>query len=195
MSKSKTETAPPAGLSEFEAAAARWNEIRGTRNALLDKIASCRLAISMANNPGDNGNVPDPLRAKAEPYLRDARKWPEKLREIIGETELELENINKTYSDENDLWEAARRRETNRLALALQPKHRAAVRRMADAIEALSAAIADERECRAELRRIAPLPESPNLPDLSSDLLVGCVSEYNAPAWHWARRIRKMNIL
>ena len=98
-------------------------------------------------------------------------------------------------NDSREDWERAQRSETNRVAVGLQDGHRVAVREIATALEALSRAVAGEREIHDELRRLAPMPESPNLPNMHGDLLDAAVSEWGSTAWRWARRLQKLKIL
>jgi len=194
--KAAEDTADPlAPSAEFIEAKKRQAEISARHRDLTERSEGLDLAVSMASSPGDSRRVPDALKQRAQPYRKLAQKRPHKVADMIDECRLEFEEFLETYYAETEAWAISQRRETNRIACLLQPAQRAAVRVMASAIESLSQATADERECRAELRRLAPLPESPNLPDLSSGLEVGCLSDWGGPAWRWARQIRKLKIL
>ncbi len=109
----------------------------------------------------------------------------------------EIEESAPAYCEEAEVWRGAQQREVNRAACLLQPRQRAAVKAMAKAVEDLSSAIAEERDCHAELRRLAPFSPlgSPNLPDLSSDLQIGTLADFQGIAWTWARRLRQLKIL
>jgi hypothetical protein len=126
--------------------------------------------------------------------MRDAEKRPERLATTEADTLERLEVMEKNLDDESQAIAAARRRETDRLALELQPRHREACHEIGRALEALSLATVAEREARDELRRRAPLRESKYLPDMSSDLLVGCLGDRESPAWRWRRTAHKVGI-
>lgn len=194
MLKLKPVADTPSPAAEYAAAAHHWGECIGERDCLVAKVEAIRLAFSLARS-GDNDLTPKNLVDAARPYRRLASKRPAKLTDDLAVIEQQIIDHHKDMAAEADAWSRARRRETNRLAVELQPRHRAVVKAMGGAIEALSQAIADEREVREELRRRAPLPDSANLPDLSSDLLIGTVADFGGPANTWARRVRKLGIL
>ena len=185
---------PLAPSAEYLAAVAHYREISERHAELFNAESGMRLARSMAAS-GDNKRVPEKLRATAHPYIKLARKRPEKISENLLDVQDELAEFLPIFFAETEAIAAAKRRETNRLAGLLQPRHRAAVREMASALEQLSRATEAEREVRAELARRAPLPTSPNLPDLSGELLLGCMFEHDGRLWSWARHIRKLGIL
>lgn len=89
----------------------------------------------------------------------------------------------------------AKRNATNEAALTLQPRHKAAVRRIADALENLSRALAEEADLHDELRRTAPLAESKFMPDMHSDLHDMALSKRGSRASEWARKARTLKIL
>ncbi len=201
MSKAKFKTVeaaapdPLAPSPEFLEARALWAEVDAKRRKLIESRDGLQLAISITANPINSQRMPEGLRQKAHPYLKLARKRRAKALADSDEISIEIEDTAPDYFAASEGWHGAKRSETNRIGAHLQTGQRAAVRIMVKAVEDLSAAMAAERECRAELRRLAPLPESPNLPDLSSGLEVGCLSDWGGPAWRWARQIRKLQIL
>lgn len=186
------ETAEP---SDFEIARARYAEVCEKRRALEARHQGLKMALSLAANPGDVHRVPDTLKNLAHPNLKLARKRPEKVATMAADVRDELDELMATFPDEHERWQAAQRRETERVAGELQGRHRAAVTDMVKAVEKLSRAIDDERQVRAELARVAPLPTSARLPDLSAELLIGALGERDSPASNWARRLRKLGIL
>ena len=180
---------------ELLEARARWTEISAKHRDLTERSEGLTLATSLASSPEDSRRVPDALKPRAKPYRKLAQKRPHKVADMIDECRLEFEEFLETYYAETEAWAVSQRRETNRLGCLLQPRQRAAVRAMATAMEALSQATADECDVRDELRQRAPLPASPNLPDLSGDLELGTLADHGGRAWNWARRIRKLGIL
>ncbi len=191
MTKPKPEPAAPS----FETAAARWREIDAKHRALLDRREGMALAQSLTFN-GDNTRTPQHLRDKAKPYLKLASRRPLKLDEQRADIADEIDEFTPVYQAAHENWQAARRRETNRLASEIQPRHQEAVSAIAKALEALSVAIDDEIATRTELAQVgAPEHESALLPDCSGDLLVGSLADWNSPASAWAREMRKIGIL
>ena len=190
MTKPEAETA----MSDFDAAEARWKEVRDKDRELTERHEAMRLALSLTFD-GSGKRAPEHLREKAKPFLKLAAKRRGKLTDQIADVEDEIDDFKPKLMVENELWQAARRRETNRLAGDLQPRHKVAVKSIATALEALSIAIEEETTTRAALARVAPEPESALLPNCSHDLLVGTLTDWNSPASAWARRMRKLQIL
>ena len=183
---------PP--VPDFETVRARWTEFRDKDRDLIARHEGIKLALTFAKG-GVDDRAPQHLRDKAEPYLALAKRRPRVLANQLEDVVDEIEDFKPKLGVEHELWQAARRRETNRLAGEMQPRHRAAVKAMAKALEALSVAMTDETEIRAELARVAPERESAKLPNCSDGLRVGTLADWNSPASEWARNVRKLKIL
>ena len=183
--------APGAPSAEFESARERWSELSATHAKLSGAIEGMRSARSLV---GANA-VPEVLKEQVAPYAQLARQRPRKLNEMIADAESDLAEFLPQYFTGKEEFDAACSRETNRISLALQPRHRAAVKAMATAVEMLSQAIADEREVRAELRRIAPTGTSANLPNVSDCLAIGTLDDWRAPAAEWRRLVHRIGVL
>jgi hypothetical protein len=192
LARRKTE--PPPKLSPYETACQRWRGFDAKRKELIERIDGMRLAYSFARSE-DMTQVPAHLVEKAKPFMIEARRRPARLVENISELEDERAEQASVIQAERELHQAAQRAETNRIANELQPRHKAAVKAMAAAMEKLSQAIADEREVREELKKSAPLPNSAKLPDLFSDLLVGTLADWGSPMWKWAKKVRDLGAL
>ena len=183
--------------SEFIEARKRWAEISAKHSELTERHDGLETAASLARNPQDARRVSEATKAKAFPYKKLAQKRGGKVIGMIDDLLDEIEESAPAYFAEAEDWRLAQQREVNRVACLLQPRQRQAVKAMVHAVEALSQAIADERAVRDDLRRLAPFSQtgSPNLPDLSSDLEVGCLSDWGGIASNWAKRLRKLGIL
>lgn len=191
----ETDQADPLAPSpEFTQALQRWRAVSEKRTELLDRVDGLKFAISVGQS-SESPDMPDNLRVKAEPFLATAHKRPQRAQAALEDAEDEFSNFLPKYFAESDAFKAAQRRETNRIAMLLQPRHREAVMAMVAAVEDLSRAIAAEREVRQELRERAPLPESATLPDFSSELGLGCIYEPGGIAWRWVRRLRKIGLI
>ena len=190
----ETDVDPLAPSAEFLAATARWSEASAKHAELIDAIDGRKLALSLALHPEDADRVPAHLREKAEPYRRVAQRRRDRVISDLADAEIELAEYKPTFQAEHEAYQAALRHETNRLSAILQPQHREAVVAIGAALEQLSRAIVAEREVRADLARIAPLPTSANLPDLSGDLQVGCLGDWQSPAWEWRRRCHQIGV-
>ena len=180
--------------SEFDTAKARWTEVTAKHRELLDRAETMKLALQLTNQPAV-GRAPQHLRDRAKPFLKLAAKRRPNLFDQLAEVELAIEESNPAYHREREAWAATCRRETTRIARELQRPHKRAVKAMAKAVEALSLAIVDEIETRAELARTAPECESSHLPDCTYDLKIGTLADFNSAASTWARRMRKLEIL
>ena len=190
--KRKPETDAPA--PELEAAKARWSEVNTKYDGLLERREGMTLAQSLSFDEKNN-QMPQHLRDRAKPYLRLAARRPLKLADELADVMDEIEEINPVFQAARDDWERAQRAETNRIAIGLQDKHRGAVREISEALELLSRAVAAECELHDELKRRAPKAESPNLPNMSGELIDFCLSERGSTAWRWRRRVHQLKIL
>lgn len=190
----KRKPLPAAPVSEFEAAKARWTEATAKHRELIERAEAMQLALKLTSQHAV-GQAPQHIREKAQPFLKLATKRRPNLLDRLATVELAIEESNPEYQQECELWKAACRRETTLIASALQPRHRRAVKAIARALEALSIALTEEYETRAELARTAPERESAHLPDCSHDLPIGTLADWNSPASAWARRVRKLKIL
>lgn len=188
-------TAAPTPSLEFVAAQDAYRKIADERTALNESLEAMHLAVSLAaNGSADSERVPQHLKERAAPYLQKARRSPGRMISEIEDTSSRLDDLMLLFPAAAEAWGAAQSRETSRIAKEIQPQHQAAVAKMIGAVEALSIAIAAEREARRELAQLAPLPSSPYLPDLSGDLLIGTLGDPASPASIWAGRIRKFGI-
>ncbi len=194
--KTDQDTADPLAPSpEFLEARARWGEIDTRHRELTERRDGLELAVSLARNPQNARRVPDAVKQRAHPYKKLAQRRRPKAIAELEDTIDALDEMAPAHGAASEAWHGVKQAETNRIACSLQGRQREAALAMATAVEALSRATAAERECRAELRRVAPLPESPNLPDLSRDLQIGTLADWGGIAWQWARRLRKLQIL
>ena len=194
MLKPKSKTEPEVESIEFEAARARWAEINDQHREMVQRLDAMGIAKSWAGAPNAD-NMPQRLREKAHPFLKVAGKRPAKFAEQIADLQDEIAAFQPAYIAASEEWAGAMQAETDRIAVELQPRHRAAVQAVAKALESLSQAVADEIECHAELRRLAPLAASANMPDMAAHFLDICLSERGSRAWYWAKRARDLKII
>jgi hypothetical protein len=175
----------------YAAAEARWQAADGKLQTLIDKREGIKAAFSVASM-SEGEEVPARLAAMAGPYLKDASRRPDRLVGQFRDVEEAIENYRGEHLAEHELFEAAQRAETDRRALERQPAHRAAVAKMAKALEELSAGLREEMAARENL---GPLPQSGYLPDLAAGVVMGAIGDYGSPAWAWAERVRALGIL
>jgi hypothetical protein len=191
----RTSKSPDLSLSTaFLEKAAHWALIRDARNGDLEELRAQETGASLARNPDDaESDRCSAARAIAGSFFDLARRRPEEVQASIRTLRRKIEDETLPYIREYDAWNMARRRETDRLAKLFEPKHRAAVEMIADALEALTAAIEAERSVRGELARVAPEPDSRFLPVLSPD--IGILTDLNSTAAGWARYARQLGYL
>ena len=193
MKRKAAEPAEPV-LSEYQTAKARWAEIDGKFRELVEREEGIKLAVSLAKSP-DEKRVPQHLRDRAAPFMKLAQGRMFKRTRVLEALEDEILELAPKRAEESELWQQARRAETSRIALELQPRHRAAVKKIAALIENLSRAMEVESDVRAELARTAPEPESGYLPNCIGGLNFGMLSEWGSPASQWAQGMRQLKIL
>ena len=112
MLKPKTAKATEPPLSEFEIAKARWTEIDGKHKALVEREEGIKLAMSFARSAPQE-RTPKHIRDKAEPFMELARRRPKKLLAQLEDVLIEIEDFGPKHSDELEIWQEARRRETS----------------------------------------------------------------------------------
>ena len=192
--KRKTRTAdtlaPPAAatMSPWDKARHRHAEMRGKLAALQTRRAGLALAASLTRNPNDRERVNPALLAAAAPYEKIADD-PDVLSKEIRTVDAELNRLVPEIQAAEEEFETARRRETSRRAIALQPEHKAAVERIDKAIAALLSAIAGERAVQA---RLSPLRSSAYLPPLGDEIAVNINFDGVAA---WRARAKKLGII
>lgn len=185
-----------AGAPDFATAKARYDKALAEYEAKREAVENARAALLWENTA-------DSDRPSLAPAIRERAKaaYPKFLprrSKIIHEAESAADTFadaEPAYQVERELYLAAARRETARIAQELQPRHRTAVRAIATALEALSRALEAEGEVRAELAATAPESSSAYLPDCSSFLAFGSLVPWDSPASVWARHMRHLKIL
>jgi hypothetical protein len=172
-------------ISEFEAAQARWAEISAARRALRDKLDGCKAALAFADHrPGPGEHFSPLLEERALRYLAGRQPNRDRLIREVAELEDEQAQQAATYSVESVAWKLALENETRRRAEALRPRHRAAVKKIAQLVEQLSLAVEAERAVRAELAEVGG---NGALPDAGREF--GSLHEYNSALGSWNRRM------
>jgi hypothetical protein len=170
--------------SDFEAAKARWAEVSAARRALKARLDGAKAALALAENPPSKGDIISPVLAeRARAYLADRLPNAELLRHEILVLEDQLAQAATSYAIESTAWRMALEAEAARRAEALKPRHKAAVRKIAAAVEALSAAVEGEREIRRELGEVG----SAALADAGREF--GSLHEYNSTLSSWNRHV------
>jgi hypothetical protein len=177
--------------SAFEAAKIRWQAVSAARRSLKARLDGAKAALGFVENPPSKGDVVSPVLAeKAQAYLGGRVPNKELLRrEILGLDDV-LDQMATAYSIEAASWKLALEDEARRRAEALRPKHRAAVRKIAATVEALSAAVEQEREVRRELGEVGALGA---LPDAGHEF--GTLAEYSSKLSTWNRRVLSAGLL
>lgn len=183
-----------AETAELRAATAHYSEIRTRMHGLEEKLQALELARTLAFT-GSTGSMPENLREKAQPYLHLATRRPRAFAARVEETQDEIEKLAPEHKAASERLDIAKRRETNRLAVLLQPKHKEIVQRMMHAVEQLSSAIADENQLLAEFSKSAPLPQSRFLPSVGGVLGTGTLADFDSPLWRWRKHVAGLGIM
>ena len=176
---------------------AAYHEINASKMALADKMARGKVAASLAAGVSEAG---DPERTRwAKAYAKDyaeiARRRPERLAAEIRDAQDELESLLPFHAAAFEKYERALSRQTAEVAIALQPKQKILVKRIAGLLEQLSSAIAEARELQAELTRRAPLPTSAHLPCVTTEISNMSLGRYDTAASRWVARMKQIGIL
>jgi hypothetical protein len=171
--------------SEFEAAKARWEKVSAARRALRDRLDGAKAALVLADyRPGPGEYLSPVLEDKARRYLDGRRPDRDRLAREIAELDAELADAATTYSVEAVAWKLAVENEARRRAEAVRPRHKAAIRKIAQLVEQLSLAVEAERAVRAELAEVG---STGALPDASREF--GSLNEFNSLLSSWNRQM------
>jgi hypothetical protein len=170
--------------SEFEAAKARWERVSAERRALRERLDGCRAALVLAEyRPGPGEYLSPVIEDRARRHLDGCRPDRDRLVREIAAAEAEMADMATTYSVESAAWRMALEAEAARRAEQARPRHRAAVKRIAELVEQLSCAIETERAVRAALLEVG----SHALPDAGREF--GSLHEFNSTLSSWNRRV------
>ena len=139
-------------MTDFEPARERWQRATATRRELISRLEGARMALGLAESPPGDGEQRSALvEEKAKAYLDGRRADPDRLRREIRELQDQVADAADQHAAESEAWRLALEAEQQRLAEICRPKHAAAVRQIARAVEMLSAAVQTERDVRAGL--------------------------------------------
>jgi hypothetical protein len=172
-------------VSEFEQTRARWAEVSAARRALKDRVDGCRAALAFADHRPSPGEHFSPvLEDRARRYLDGRTPDRDRLVRQLSELEAEMADAATVFALESAAWRTALEAEADRRAAALRPRHKAAVRRIAQLVEQLSLAVEAERAVRAELAEVGG---NGALPDAGREF--GSLHEYGSTLSSWNRRM------
>ena len=129
----------------------RLAELRARRRELTARISALKTAKGLVFPPRDvdPGRMVPSLVEAAEPYLAWSRR---KLDSELDEAEHELRVMRPDLADAMEDARRAAVQATKDKASELEPAHRAAVARIADALEVLAEALAEETRLREMVR-------------------------------------------
>jgi hypothetical protein len=135
------------------------------------------------HRPGPGEHFSPVLEDRARHYLDGRAPDRDRLARQLSDLEYEQADTATKYSIESAAWRAALEAEARRRGEAVRPRHREAVRKIAQLVEQLSAAVEAERAVRAELAEVG----SAALPDAGREF--GTLHEYSSVLSSWNRRV------
>lgn len=184
------------GAPDFETAKARFEKASAEFDAKREAVENTKSALYWSKtSDGDRASIAPAIRERvARAYPNGVPRRAKLVRQAEDAAEA-LEDATPGFEVERELYAAAARRETAKIAQELQPRHRTAVQAIAKALEALSLAMAEETDIRVELAREAPEGKSAYLPNCSAYLSFGSLADWNSPASQWARKMRELKII
>ncbi len=180
---------------EFLAAKAQWSATRSAMRTKTARLEELQTALALAAAP-----TPLPDRAKhvwdaVDPIvLAKVRRNPRRVELELQELSDEIREVQEEYFATHEAFEAAKTSEAARIAEQFQPQHAGAIADLAHAVEALSAAIANEREIRRSFVKVSPDPVN-QLTDWSSDFEEVDLTRWDSTAAVWKRRLRQVGLI
>jgi hypothetical protein len=174
----------------FLAAKAEWHAVNAADEAL--RVLNTWRSTSEVDRESDRFAW---CRAKMDEHWPAGRPQPFAWRipNLVAAAQEAIELAHSKWFAAQQAWEHARTKETSRVAKSLQPRQRAAVRKIADAAEKLSEAMAEERALHDELARTSPIGISSYLPPCSPR--IAGLEDYRGELSAWRKRIRNLGIL
>lgn len=191
---------PPVAQAEtpemrYRVAAARLKALSEDLTAKRDLLERMRMAHQLAGVQRVDERS-EHLVARIGPELLErARRRKAKFADEIENLADEIAAAEPGFAAARDEHQMSAGILTGELAIELQPRHAAAVKAIAAALEALSRALQAEEDVRAELAMAAPMPASPYLPDCASLLHAARLSDPRSAAAAWAERVRQLGVL
>jgi hypothetical protein len=190
--------AAPAATA-YATAAAAYDDARAEHRRLIAAREGAQAALQLLLNPLAERERPlaTLLHERAEAHLAGRDLKERHLRREIEDLEDWIAAHTTVLATARQEFEAARDMEAAAIARQLQPAHRAAVNRLAQALEAVSQAIEAERAVRAELTTtgLAPTGCPVILPDCTAELSLGTFAEYSSRLSEWRRRMVYFQVL
>jgi hypothetical protein len=123
-------------VSPFEHARARWAAATAARRALRDRLDGAKAALVLADHKPAPGEYLAPvIEDRARRYLNGRRPDRERLLRQLGELEAELADAAAAHAIEAAAWRMALEAEAARRAEQARPRHRSAVRKIAQLVE------------------------------------------------------------
>jgi hypothetical protein len=180
--------------SPFDQARARWRAASARRRALLAQLDGCRAALDLALNPRGDKEAPASLviAETVRRFLDGRTLSTRQLERELERLEDEVAAGAAEHHAEAEAWRGALSAEAARKVAELTPRHRAAVLKIAKAVEALSVAVEAERAVRRELAE-SELGAHASLPDGSHEF--GSLHDYNSLLSAWSRRVRTLGLI
>jgi hypothetical protein len=195
MSRATAAAEQPA--NDFETARRRFDEFKARREQARLQAEGLQAALQLADTRQASADAPVNLvlNRQAAIALQGGTLSPRQIRRELEEVQETVDALTEQAPAEFQAWELARRAEADRIALELQPAHRAAALAIARAVEQLSAAIIAERQVRAEFAAFGLEPESGYLPDASSRLRAGTLAEFESNVSAWRRDMLRLGVI
>lgn len=185
------------GAVTFEAARSQFSALQAEREAKDLAVENLRLLVSW-NAAGEAERASDRLawiRGRIAQAWPNAKPKEHRVNSMLRDAEDAVADFMPKFTAAAEEFEQSRRRRTAALAQGLQPRQRVAVVAMADALSALSKALAEEKAVHDELVRTAPHASSAYLPNCRMEIIIGGFDDFASLASSWRRRMRKLRIL
>jgi hypothetical protein len=183
-------------LSEVELPREEFNAIKKRQKELVQTIERIQLAQNLASVP----NIPSRAAIAVEQAgeeLDNARRNPRRTAARLEDLCDELVKTRPDYETAKLRYEAACHAESSKLADLMRPRHLTAVQAIADALQNLSTALAEEIAVREDFDRVSPTSGPTSyLPNMSADLMrFGWLPNRDSGASCWGREARAKGLL
>jgi hypothetical protein len=169
-----------------------FDELDRQFSALQAERQGIELAIGIAKF-GENLDAAPSFLATADPYRELAVKYPKKAIARIEAIDEIIDGVRSRWTLARNQRQLAREEHAQRLASTFKPRHRKLVKAVADALTALSTAVAAEQDLHREFQSQAH--DIAALPDFGGQWRSTLLGDPRSAASTWIRAARNMGYL
>jgi len=183
------------GMTELEDARFERDRLVGSFRKMDERREGLELAFQHRDKK-PHPEASEEFKAKATAFIEDVRRSPRRAEIELDDLRIELAQMTPEVQAAKDRYAVLAQARTDEIAKSMVPRHRSATAAIANALEALSVAVAAEIELHSELASLVPeFPTSRHLPNLSSDWHQVVLNDPRSTGSRWVRLAQSVRLL